>query len=171
MNALVAIQQELKAPKKQYNKFGGFNYRSCEDILEALKPILAKFDAVLTISDDLALVGSWVFVKATATLKVGGEEFVVSAFARLDDSKKGMDAAQLTGSASSYARKYALNGLFLIDDERDPDTEEPPVPQTLPPGYGNQSPTPPPPPPVAPRAPMGAVPPPPPPPPPPQKIA
>ena len=172
---LSAMQRELLAPKTQFNSFGKYSYRSCEDILEALKPILAKFDAVLTISDDLVLVGSWVFVKAIATLKVGGEEFTVSAFARLDESKKGMDSAQLTGSASSYARKYALNGLFLIDDEHDGDAQEPPAPQTLGNGYGNQPAAPPPPPPRTPTAttvPLASpYPPPPPPPPPPPKIA
>ena len=147
MNTLLAIQRELKAPKGQFNKFGNFRYRSCEDILEAVKPILEKYDALLTLPDDLIRLGDWVFLKSTATLKVGGETYTASAFARIDKEKKGMDSAQLTGSASSYARKYALNGLFLIDDERDADAQEPPAPQTLPAGYGNQ-PTPPPPPPT-----------------------
>jgi len=167
MNTLLAIQRELKAPKGQFNKFGNFRYRSCEDILEAVKPILEKYDALLTLTDDLILLGDWVFLKSTATLKVGGETYTASAFARIDKEKKGMDSAQLTGSASSYARKYALNGLFLIDDERDGDAQEPPAPQTLPAGYGNAPALPPPPPPVsAPRtaaAPMPAPPPPPPP--------
>lgn len=165
MNTLLAIQRELKAPKGQFNKFGNFRYRSCEDILEAVKPILEKYDALLTLTDDLILLGDWVFLKSTATLKVGGETYTASAFARIDKEKKGMDSAQLTGSASSYARKYALNGLFLIDDERDGDAQEPPAPQTLPAGYGNQT-TPPPPPAPAPRtaaAPMPTPPPPPPP--------
>lgn len=162
MNALIGIQRELKAPKGQFNKFGNFRYRSCEDILEAVKPILEKYDAILTLTDDLVLLGEWVFVKATATLKIGNEIYSVSAFARLDREKKGMDSAQMTGSASSYARKYALNGLFLIDDERDSDAQEPPAPQTLPAGYGIQS-APPPPPAQAQRNPL------PPPPPPPQQ--
>ena len=125
MNALLQIQRELKAPKSQFNKFGNFRYRSCEDIFEAAKPILEKYDALLTLTDDLILLGEWVFLKSTATLKVGGETYSVSAFARIDTDKKGMDSAQITGAASSYARKYALNGLFLIDDERDADAQEP----------------------------------------------
>ena len=141
MNTLLAIQRELKAPKGQFNKFGNFRYRSCEDILEAVKPILEKHDAILTLTDDLVLLGEWVFLKATATLKVGGETYAVSAYARIDREKKGMDAAQLTGCASSYARKYALNGLFLIDDERDADAQEPPASATLPPGYGQAAPS------------------------------
>lgn len=154
MNALIRIQRELKAPKGQFNKFGNFRYRSCEDILESVKPILEKYDALLTLTDDLVLLGEWVFVKATATLKIGTEIYTVSAFARLDREKKGMDSAQMTGSASSYARKYALNGLFLIDDERDSDAQEPQAPQTLQAGYGNQPlPQPPPPPPVSTRTP------------------
>lgn len=140
MNALLAIQRELKAPKGQFNKFGNFRYRSCEDILEAVKPILEKYDAQLTLTDELVLLGEWVFLRATARLKVGGEEYAASAFARLDREKKGMDAAQLTGSASSYARKYALNGLLLIDDAADSDAQEPPAPATLPPGYGQAAP-------------------------------
>lgn len=120
-NTLISIQCELKAPKGQFNKFGNYKYRSCEDILEAVKPILDKYSAILTISDDIVTVGGWVFVKATAILKVGSEIYAVSAFARLENEKKGMDAAQLTGCASSYARKYALNGLFLIDDTKDSD--------------------------------------------------
>lgn len=137
MDSLLAIQLELKVPKNQFNKFGNFKYRSCEDILEALKPILAKFNANLTFSDTIVLVGQWLFVKTTATLIVGGKTYTVDAWAGIDQDRKGMDFAQQTGSASSYARKYALNGLFLIDDERDPDAKEPPVPQTLPAGYGN----------------------------------
>lgn len=148
MNALLAIQRELKVPKGQMNKFGGYRFRSCEDICEAAKPILPKYDAQLFLSDDLVLLGEWVFLKATATLKVGSETYISVGFARIGKEKKGMDDAQLTGSASSYARKYALCGLFLIDDERDSDVQEPPVPQTLPSGYGTQIATPPPPPPM-----------------------
>ena len=136
MNSLLAIQLELKAPKSQFNKFGNFKYRSCEDILEALKPLLQKWNAVLTFTDTVELIGQWVFIKTTATLKIGEETYQVSAFAGIDQDRKGMDFAQQTGSASSYARKYALNGLFLIDDARDSDAQEPPAPATLPPGYG-----------------------------------
>lgn len=160
MNELLAIQRELKAPKGRFNKFGGFNYRSCEDICEAAKPILAKHDAILTLTDDLILLGEWVFLKSTATLKVGGETYISCGFARLDREKKGMDSAQLTGSASSYARKYALNGLFLIDDERDPDAQEPPAPQTLPAGYGTRPAAPPSRPSTAPQVPLPPPPPP-----------
>jgi len=114
------IQQKLKAPKNQRNTFGNYNYRNCEDILEAVKPLLG--DAVLTISDEIVQVGDRFYVKATATFK--DKEVVTSAtaFAREAIEKKGMDSAQITGAASSYARKYALNGLFLIDDTKDPDS-------------------------------------------------
>lgn len=164
MNALLAIQCELKVPKGQNN--GRFRYRSCEDITESVKPILPKYDAQLTLSDELILIGEWVFLKATATLKVGGETYISCGYAGIDRDKKGMDFAQATGAASSYARKYALCGLFLIDDERDADAQEPPKPQTLPPGYGTQTapPLPPPPPIQKPAAPAVMPPPPPPPP-------
>jgi len=121
--SLGMIQMELKAPKNQYNSFGGYNYRSCEDILEAVKPLLAKYYCVLSISDEIGAIGEpprW-YVKAVVTISKGNESLNVSAFARESESKKGMDAAQITGAASSYARKYALNGLFLIDDTKDPD--------------------------------------------------
>lgn len=120
---LQGIQSELKAPKGQTNKFGGYQYRSCEDILTALKPLLAKWDCTLAISDDIVEVGGRVYVAATATLASSGDEFTinVNGFAREAETKKGMDDAQITGSASSYARKYALNGLFAIDDTKDPD--------------------------------------------------
>lgn len=124
MEELKKIQSELKAPKGQYNSFGKYNYRSCEDILEAVKPLLSKHNAQLTISDDIVLVGDRVYVKATAKLKTEKEEVEVSAFAREAETKKGMDESQVTGTASSYARKYALNGLFLIDDTKDADTDE-----------------------------------------------
>lgn len=124
MEELKRIQSELKAPKGQYNSFGKYNYRSCEDILEAVKPLLSKHNAQLTISDDIVLVGDRVYVKATAKLKTEKEEIEVSAFAREAETKKGMDESQVTGTASSYARKYALNGLFLIDDTKDADTNE-----------------------------------------------
>ncbi len=122
---LQGIQTELKAPKGQTNKFGGYRYRSCEDILTALKPLLAQYTCTLAISDDIVEVGGRVYVKATATLASTSSEddytINVSGFAREAETKKGMDDAQITGSASSYARKYALNGLFAIDDTKDPD--------------------------------------------------
>ena len=121
---LQSIQAELKAPKGQTNKFGGYSYRSAEDILEAVKPLLNKYGSYLTISDEIVEVGGRVYVKATATLSEShkGEIESTTAYAREAESKKGMDEAQITGSASSYARKYALNGLFCIDDTKDPDT-------------------------------------------------
>ena len=143
MEILNKIQKELKAPKNQVNSFGGYKYRSCEEILEAVKPLLGK--ATLVISDEIVCLGesspqvtesypdkngipqiirvggSKIYVKATATLKYGEEIEIGIGFAREADNKKGMDEAQITGSASSYARKYALNGLFLIDDTKDSD--------------------------------------------------
>lgn len=122
MKELIAIQSELKAPKNQVNKFGGYNYRSAEDILEAVKPLNAKHGCVLTLSDTVKEIGGRVYIEATATLvNADGQVVQTSAFAREEETKKGMDAAQITGSASSYARKYALNGLFCIDDTKDPD--------------------------------------------------
>ena len=124
MQKLVEIQKMLKAPKGQLNRFGNFRYRSCEDILEAVKPLLEG--AMLTISDSIEEVGGRVYVKATATILAGANwehRVSVSAYAREALVKKGMDDAQITGSASSYARKYALNGLFLIDDTKDVDTQ------------------------------------------------
>lgn len=120
MEALIRIQKELKAPKGQFNQFGNYKYRSCEDILEAIKPLLGG--AVLLLSDEIVEVGTRVYVKATATLTEGDKSVSVTAWARESDSRKGMDAAQVTGSASSYARKYALNGLFLCDDVKDADS-------------------------------------------------
>ena len=122
------IQKNLKAPKNQFNKFGGYKYRNCEDILEAVKPLLGGCS--LTISDEIKEVGNRVYVKATATLSDFQNQFSVSAWAREPESRKGMDESQITGAASSYARKYALNGLFCIDDTKDADsngkpTEEP----------------------------------------------
>lgn len=123
MKELQSIQSKLKAPKSQYNDFGKYPYRSCEDILEAVKPLLAEEKCTLTISDDITMIGDWIYVKATATLtNESGTKEQTTAFAREEAVKKGMDAAQITGSASSYARKYALNGLFCIDDTKDPDT-------------------------------------------------
>ena len=123
---LLAIQSELKAPKSQYNSFGKYKYRSCEDILEALKPLLAKHKACLTLQDEVVLIGERFYIKATATLTEveSGEHITNNAVAREEDSKKGMDGSQITGTASSYARKYCLNGLFNIDDTKDADTEE-----------------------------------------------
>ena len=117
--ALVRIQGKLKAPKSQENKFGGFKYRSCADILEAVKPLLGKM--YLVISDDLMMVGDRYYIKATAILSDGEESIRNKAFAREAAERKGMDASQITGAASSYARKYALNGLFAIDDTKDAD--------------------------------------------------
>ena len=118
-NKLALIQQNLKAPKGQMNTYGGYKYRSCEDILEAVKPLLG--DLVLTISDDIVEVGGRVYVKATVSLSSGSGNVSTTAFARESETKKGMDDSQITGSASSYARKYALNGLFCIDDTKDAD--------------------------------------------------
>ena len=125
MKILQTIQHELKAPKGQENKFGGYRYRSCEDIMEAVKPLLDKNEATLTVADDIVLIGDRYYIKATATLwdSKGGEMLAqTTAFAREPISKKGMDESQITGAASSYARKYALNGLFCIDDTKDADT-------------------------------------------------
>ena len=119
--SLLKIQSELKAPKNQFNKFGNYSYRSAEDILEAVKPLLSKYSCQMTISDEMVSVGERIYVKATVTFTEGEKVTTVSAFAREEETKKGMDAAQITGSASSYARKYALNGMFLIDDTKDPD--------------------------------------------------
>lgn len=116
---LEAIQKSLKAPKGQMNKFGGYRYRSCEDILEAVKPLLNG--AVVTLSDTIREVGGRVYVEAEATFIDGENSVTVTAYAREAETKKGMDESQITGAASSYARKYALNGLFLIDDTKDAD--------------------------------------------------
>jgi hypothetical protein len=124
MNKLTEIQHRLKAPKGQYNSFGKYKFRSCEDILEAVKPILVEVDCTLTLSDEIALIGDRYYVKAIAHLTGEGVNEVVSAYAREDEEKKGMDGPQITGTASSYARKYALNGLFCIDDTKDADTDE-----------------------------------------------
>ena len=116
---LSKIQKEMKAPKSQFNAFGKYKYRSCEDILEAVKPFLNG--TVLYISDEMVLIGERYYIKATATLRNGDEAVSVTAYAREEAEKKGMDSSQITGAASSYARKYALNGLFLIDDTKDSD--------------------------------------------------
>lgn len=121
MKKLVAVQAALKAPKGQFNKFGGYKYRSCEDILEAVKPLLLEQGLQLTITDEPVEVGGRIYIKATATVTDGSETAAVSGYAREAETKKGMDESQITGTASSYARKYALNGLFLIDDTKDAD--------------------------------------------------
>ncbi len=121
ITALSAVQSKLKANKTQYNKFGGYAYRSCEDILEAVKPLLHEVGAVLTITDEIEFIGGRWYVRAIAKFRVGAEEIETSAFAREAETKKGMDDSQITGSASSYARKYALNGMFCIDDNKDAD--------------------------------------------------
>ena len=123
MKELISIQSELKAPKSQYNKFGGYKYRKAEDILEAVKPLLAKQKCTLIITDDVVLIGNRIYVKATATIKnEKGECETTTGWAREEETKKGMDGSQITGASSSYARKYALNGLFAIDDNADSDT-------------------------------------------------
>lgn len=123
MKELITIQSELKAPKTQINNFGGYKYRKAEDILEAVKPLLAKQKCTLTITDDIVMVGNRIYVKATATIKnEKGEVETSTGWAREEETKKGMDASQITGASSSYARKYALNGLLAIDDNADSDT-------------------------------------------------
>ena len=123
---LSAIQVKLNAPKKQYNSYGRYNYRSCEDILEGLKPHLEETKTAVTVNDEIVLIGERYYVKATATLHDCESDKSVSntAYAREELTKKGMDASQITGSTSSYARKYALNGLFCIDDVKDADTRD-----------------------------------------------
>lgn len=116
------IQKELKAPKNQRNKFGNYNYRNQEDILEAVKPLLG--DLVLTVNDEIVEVGGRIYVKSVATITDGKETLSNTAFAREPNEQKGMSESQITGAASSYARKYSLNGLFLIDDTKDADTDE-----------------------------------------------
>ncbi len=118
---LIKIQSDLKAPKGQYNDFGKYNYRSCEDILEAVKPLLKELNVSLTLSDEIVNVGDRYYIKAIATLANNESNITVTAYAREEESKKGMDSMQLTGATSSYARKYALNGLFAIDDTKDSD--------------------------------------------------
>lgn len=123
---LSKVQSELKAPKGQYNSFGKYKYRSCEDILEAVKPLNAKHGVVLTVGDEVVEISNRFYVKATAVFVdiESGEKIINTALAREDDSKKGMDGSQITGTASSYARKYCLNGLYCIDDTKDADTDE-----------------------------------------------
>jgi hypothetical protein len=124
MSKLMEIQHRLKAPKGQYNSFGKYKYRSCEDILEAVKPILHEVGCSLTLTDEVVLIGDRYYIKATARLKGEDTDEVTTAYAREDQDKKGQDSSQITGTASSYARKYALNGLFCIDDTKDADTDE-----------------------------------------------
>lgn len=121
---LITVQSKLRAPKGQFNRFGKYRYRSAEDILEAVKPLLKEVGAQLTLSDSIEQVGNRIYVKAVATFESESGVAQVSAFAREPDEKKGMDDSQITGTASSYARKYALNGLFCIDDTKDADTDE-----------------------------------------------
>lgn len=123
MTELITIQDKLKAPKKQFNQFGRYTYRNCEDILEAVKPLLHETKCYLSINDDIVLIGDRFYVKSTATITNSkGERESACGFAREPLERKGMDASQVTGSSSSYARKYALNGLFCIDDSKDMDT-------------------------------------------------
>jgi hypothetical protein len=121
MKELIAIQSELKAPKNQRNNFGNYQYRSAEDILEALKPLLKAHNCYLTLSDELVNIGDRYYIKATATIYSEKSSVSVTAYAREEESKKGMDGSQISGASSSYSRKYALNGLFLIDDTKDSD--------------------------------------------------
>jgi hypothetical protein len=126
MKELILIQNELKAPKNQFNAFGKYKYRNCEDILEALKPLLLKYECTLTMEDEVKEVGGIVFIETTVSIQIDKEGRTegraVTAQAGIDINRKGMDVAQSFGSSSSYARKYALNGLFLIDDTKDPDS-------------------------------------------------
>ena len=121
---LLNVQRDLKAPKGQYNSFGKYKYRSAEDILEAVKPINVRNGILLTITDEPILIGEWHYIKASATVTDGVDNLTVTAYARESETKKGQDLSQITGTASSYARKYALNGLYLIDDTKDADTDE-----------------------------------------------
>ena len=115
------LQHEIKAPKGQFNSFGKYKYRSCEDIVEAVKPILNDHGFSLILNDSIELIGNRFYVKATATITNGTETYSATAYAREEETKKGMDGSQITGASSSYARKYALNGLFAIDDTKDAD--------------------------------------------------
>lgn len=123
---LMKVQKELKAPKGQFNKFGNYKYRSCEEILEGVKPLLSENKAIILLNDEIVLIGDRYYIKATATFVDAetGDKVEVSAKAREAENKKGMDASQVTGATSSYARKYALNGLLCIDDTKDADTQD-----------------------------------------------
>lgn len=148
MKRLIEIQNELKAPKNQYNDFGKYNYRSCEDILEGVKPLLQKHNLLLIVNDEIEAINTRFYVRAVATIydaETGQKLIATSSLAREEENKKGMDASQVTGATSSYARKYALNGLFAIDDAKDADftnkhgkdepkaIPQPPKPKPLPP--------------------------------------
>lgn len=122
INKLLSIQAELKVSKNQYNSFGKYNYRSCEDILEAVKPLCVKQGLLLTVTDEIIEVGNRIYVKAVSEITDGQTKISAVGYARESENKKGMDDSQITGSASSYARKYSLNGLFLIDDTKDADS-------------------------------------------------
>lgn len=124
MKRIIEIQQKIKVPKGQYNSFGGYKYRSCEDILETVKPLLKEQNLLLILNDEMVNLNERYYVKATATIyDIEGKEIIkTTAFAREEENKKGMDGSQITGASSSYARKYALNGLFGIDDSKDSDT-------------------------------------------------
>ena len=125
MQELLQIQSRLKVPKANVNTFGKYNYRKCEDILEAVKPICHSLNCFIMVSDEIVEIGGRIYIKATATIYNGeGKSISTTAYAREADKKAGMDDAQVTGAASSYARKYALNGLLAIDDTKDPDTNE-----------------------------------------------
>lgn len=122
MKELIQIQSELKAPKSQFNAFGKYNYRSCEDILEAVKPLLLKYGCMLTIHDEVKEVAGIIFIESTASIKKDDDIISVTAQAGVDINRKGMDIAQCFGASSSYSRKYCLSGLLLIDDTKDPDS-------------------------------------------------
>jgi len=132
INKIISIQSELKAPKNQYNSFGKYKYRNQEDILEALKPLLKREGLLQTITDSVIHTGDRYYIEATVTVTDGDASVSVSGFAREAESKKGMDESQISGTASSYARKYALNGMWLIDDTKDADTQPPAKPQLTP---------------------------------------
>lgn len=123
---LMNIQKELKAPKSQYNSFGKYKYRSCEDILESVKPLLEKYKVTIILTDKLEQIGERYYIRAKAILidTESNNSIENTAYAREEETKKGMDGSQITGTSSSYARKYALNGLLLIDDTKDADTDE-----------------------------------------------
>lgn len=118
---LCEIQTKLKAPKGQYNSFGKYKYRNCEDILEAVKPLLNEYGLIISLSDEVIVIGERYYVQATVTISDGNSSISTKASAREEENKKGMDGSQITGASSSYARKYALNGLFAIDDTKDSD--------------------------------------------------
>ena len=124
MKELIAIQKELKAPKGQMNKFGNYKYRSCEDILEAVKPLLAKHNAVVLITDEVKGINDYMYIEATVVFQVGENAISVKAQAGINPNRKGMDIAQSYGASSSYARKYACCGIFLLDDTKDADSKD-----------------------------------------------